>query len=283
MKICSLVPAGTDIAVALGLRDDLVGVTYECGVKKPVVVGCLVDQNKHSSGEIDRLVRDAFASNRSIYTIDMNRIMRARPDLILTQDLCYVCAVTPRDIETLGTFRAKVVNLNPLRLADVLQDIQRVADAAGVRERGRALVQSLRTRIEAVRNAVRKLPRRRVACIEWLEPIFCSGHWVPEMVEIAGGRDAFARPGKPAKVISWRALERSRPEKLILMPCGFRIERTLDELDVKKWKRLCPDVTVVDAPDYFNRPGPRLVDGIEILAGILHPEIFPFRKGARRI
>lgn len=283
MRICSLVPSGTDIAVALGLRDSLVGVTYECEVKKPVVVGCLIDQNKHSSGEIDRLVREAFASNRSIYTIAMNRILRARPDVILTQDLCYVCAVTPRDIGSLGTLSPKIVNLNPLKLADVLRDIQRVADAAGVSERGRALVQSLRTRIEAVRNAVRRWPRRRVVCIEWLDPIFCSGHWVPEMVEIAGGRDAFARPGKPAKVISWRALQRSRPEKLILMPCGFRIERTLDELDVKKWTRLCPDVTVVDAPDYFNKPGPGLVDGIELLAGILHPEIFPSKRGARRI
>lgn len=283
MRICSLVPAGTDIIVALGLQDCLVGVTYECTVKKPVVVRCLVDQDRHSSREIDRRVRQAFASNHSLYAVDVTRILRLQPDVILAQDLCHVCAVTPRHLETLGGLRARIVRLHPHTLADVLQDIQRVADAAGVRERGRALVQSLRTRIEAVRNAVRTLPRRRVACIEWLDPVFCAGHWVPEMVRIAGGLDVLARPGRPARAVPWHTLRRTRPEKLILMPCGFRIERTLRELDVNKWKRLCPDLTVVDAPDYFNKPGPGLVDGIELLAGILHPEIFPPRKGARRI
>ena len=291
MRICSLLPSATEIAFALGLGDEVVAVTHECDYppearKRRVVVKSAVD-SAGDSAAIDRAVRERVGAGRGLYALDIDGFRAVDPDFIITQDLCEVCALDLNEVaraaDTLP-HRPKIVSLAPSTLGDVLDDIARVGAAAGKESAAAALVAELRARIERVRELASHSDRRpRAVCIEWADPIYPAGHWVPEMVEIAGGADGLGRRGAPAKAVAWEALRAYAPEAVVLMPCGFGLERAAAEAPrlerLEGWRDLpavkAGRVFAVDGSAYFNRPGPRLVDGVEILAALLHPEIFP--------
>ena len=236
-----------------------------------------------ASPDIDREIRQFVASGQRLYRLKDDLLRRARPDLVLSQDLCHVCAVTPDQLhDALCSLphQPTVLTLNPSTVLDVIGDVVRIGDAAGRPAEGHRLASHLRDRLETVRTRVRNITYQpRVVCIEWLSPLYVAGHWVPEMVQLAGGLDVLAHPGSPSRVVTWEEVLAVAPEILIVMPCGFSIERTQTELlqlmqQPGHW-RLAPALAehtyLVDASSYFSRPGPRLIDGIELLAAILHP------------
>jgi iron complex transport system substrate-binding protein len=294
MRICSLLPGATEIAFALGLGDDVVGVTHECDYptearQKPVVVRSLIDSNRMTSLEIDRWVGERMRSNQGLYMIDEERLREAAPDVILTQGLCDVCAIDYNEVvtasETLAN-KPKIVSLTPNCLTDVLDDVARVGEATGQRHKAEQVIRHLKQRISAVRDRTGQLSTRtRVACLEWFDPIYAAGHWVPEMVELAGGHDVLGRKGEPSAKIDWNKVVELAPDVIVLMPCGFDVPRTLGEAAVLKrlagWHDLpgvkAGKVFAVNGHAFFSRPGPRLVDGLELLAHIIHPEIFPMQ------
>jgi iron complex transport system substrate-binding protein len=294
MRICSLLPSATEIAFALGLGDEVVGVTHECDYppeakKRRVVVKSVIDPERQDSREIDRLVREHVQKKKSIYTIDLPSFQAAAPDFILTQDLCEVCALDYNDV--LDAARSlprapKIVALAPSNLAGVLRDIESVGAAAGRTREAEDFIGDLKRRIESVRERASSSDARpRVACIEWLDPIYNAGHWVPEMVEIAGGIDGLGQKGEPSRQIEWEEVQAFAPDVVVLMPCGFDVGRSLKEFSLLSrrsgWNELpavkAGKVYAVNGSAYFNRSGPRLVDGVEILAAIIHPEIFPWK------
>jgi iron complex transport system substrate-binding protein len=243
MRVCSLLPGATEIAFALGLGDDVVGVTHECDYpaearQKPVVVRSLIDSNRMTSLEIDRWVSERLRSNKGLYVIDEKRLREAAPDVILTQGLCDVCAIDYNEVVAASETLAKkptIVSLTPNRLTDVLDDVVRVGEATGQRHRAERLVQELEQRISAVRERVaRSSARPRVACLEWFDPIYAAGHWVPEMVELAGGQDVLGRKGEPSAKIDWNKVVEFAPDVIVLMPCGFDVPRTLREAPALK-------------------------------------------------
>jgi iron complex transport system substrate-binding protein len=294
MRIVSLLPAATEICCALGLEDDLVGVSPECDYP-PAVMGkatvsrALLAYDGKSSAETSQMVGRRLESGGALYQVNERALRLTAPDLILTQGLCEVCAPTLGDVEEVAErlpHRPSIVSLDPHRLEDVLADIERVADFCGTQEASRALVDSLRARIERVASrAATADARPETVCFEWLDPLFLAGHWVPEMVELAGGNDALAVPGKPSRRAESAEIVNAAPDVVVLMPCGFDLERTRREAPTvtsARWWTGLPAyrsnrVWTVDGSGYFNRPGPRLVDGLEILAHILHPEAFPKR------
>jgi iron complex transport system substrate-binding protein len=292
MRVCSLLPGATEIAFALGLGDDVVGVTHECDYpaearQKPVVVHGLIDSNRMTSLEIDRWVGERLGSNQGLYLLDEERLREAAPDVILTQGLCDVCAIDYNEVvaasETLAK-KPKIVSLTPNCLTDVLDDVARVGEATGQRHIAERVVEELEQRISSVREqAATSSARPRVACLEWFDPIYLAGHWVPEMIEIAGAEDVLGRRGEPSEKVEWQSIRESTPEIIVLMPCGFDVPRTLREAGVLErlegWHDLpavkAGKVFAVNGHAFFSRPGPRLVDGLEILAHIIHPKIFP--------
>lgn len=293
MRICSFLPSATEIVYTLGLGDQLYGVTRSCDYPaeartKPVVVYSILDDRGLSSSDIDRIVKEHAYNNQSVYRIDLEALQRAAPDLILTQELCDVCAVGYQDVLTQIRDLAKkpqVVSLNPTALEDVLRDILTVGEATGTADRAQATVAALRQRIETVRRqAAQTSTRPRVFCLEWMDPLFVSGHWMPEMVEIAGGLDGIGNHGTPSTRVSWEQVRDYQPEVVILMPCGADVSLTLSELDLVRalpgWSELLAvqdgRVYAVNAGAYFSRSGPRLVDGLELLAQIIQPELFPW-------
>ncbi|MCZ7643976.1 MAG: cobalamin-binding protein [Planctomycetota bacterium] len=296
MRIVSLLPSATEIACALGLREELVGITHECdyppGIareKTVVIESCLGPGGKDlPPGEIDARIRETLARGEGVYRFKPGVLEELRPDLVVTQGLCDVCAV-PREhlLETIRGLRPapEVLSLDPTRLDEVFGDVLRLGRAAGRAGRAAELAAELRARVEAVAARTRALPesaRPRVACLEWLDPLFSAGHWVPEMVELAGGRDALAVAGKPSERIAWEAVVAARPDVVLVMPCGYdaaKAERELrlvsnrpgwDGLPAVREKR----VYFLDANAHFSRPGPRLADGLERLSRILHPNLF---------
>jgi iron complex transport system substrate-binding protein len=288
MRICSLIPGATEVVAALDLADQLVGISHECDFpasvrQVPVMIEPLVGKDGGSGGEIDRQVKALVASGQRLYRLNEDAFCHASPDLILTQDLCHVCSVTPdqltRVIESLQ-HRPNVLTLSPTTLDDMIHDIERIAQAADVLTKGQALTQKLRRRVDHVRATTsRTSARPRVVCLEWLDPLYVAGHWVPEMVALAGGLDVLGSQDVPSHETTWHAVESARPDVVLIMPCGYSVERTVNELTRvgqtgEAWRRACeqwPDLYVVDAASYFSRPGPRLVDGVELLASILHP------------
>ena len=294
MRICSLLPSATEIAFALGLGDYVVAVTHECDYppeakKRRVVVNSVIDPHKISSGQINEIINERLQAKKNIYTIDLPQFKEANPDFILTQELCDVCAVDYQEVvEATQSLpqKPKIISLTPGLLSDVLRDIERVGQLTGREKEAETFVRHLRERIDRVREqTTRSELRPRVACLEWIDPIFSAGHWVPEMVELAGGREGLAKKGKPSMKIDWNKVVELAPEVIVLMPCGFDVERTIKEFHLLKrlpgWNEL-PAVKegrifAVNGHAYFNRSGPRLVDGLEILAQILHPEIFPWK------
>ena len=303
MRICSLLPSATEIAFALGLGDNIVGVTHECDYPpeaktKRVVVTSLIDSLTMSSLQIDHSVRDRLQTQRSLYTIDTVRFSEAAPDIILTQELCEVCAIDYHEVveaSKLLSRKPKIVSLSPNSLTDVLEDIVRVGEATDKRTEATALLKQLRERIDRVlENVSVSRLRPRVACLEWLDPLYFAGHWVPEMVELAGGEDGLGDKSKPSAKVEWNRVLEFYPEIIVLMPCGFDVDRTMREFHLlqrlNSWRELpavkADRVFAVNGHAYFSRSGPRLVDGLEILAQIIHPEMFPWQAtpdAARRV
>ena len=295
-RIISLLPAATEIAAALGLMDDVVGVSHECDFPdeanaRPRVTRCPVHNAGLTSREVDAWVRRALLENGTIYSIDEHLLRELRPDVILTQKLCDVCAVgygtVTRLAETLPG-PPEVVNLEPSSLSDIFEDIRRVAKACGVTERADKLVAELLSRVEAVVERVKGIPDRpRCFLMEWVDPVFCSGHWGPELVEIAGGYDPLGRKHQRSGEIKWEAVLDARPDVIVLALCGCDVARArrdyellrkfpgFDSLPAAQNSR----IYVVNASAYFARPGPRIVDSLEILAGIIHPKEFPEFSG----
>ena len=292
MRICSLLPGATEIACALGLADEIVGVSHECDFppaarSKPVMVRSRIDPTLIGSGEIDRRVGDLLRSKQSLYALDEKLFKDSEPDLILTQGLCDVCALDYNDVVRAARSQPReprIISLDPHCLADILNDVLRIGEATHRSLQAESLVQELKVRIEAVRDrAARSTSQPRVTCLEWLDPLYIAGHWVPEMIRIAGGNDILGTAGEPSVKIEWDAVIASRPEILILMPCGFDLDRALQESTLLKnrtgWQSLPAvrdgRVFAVSGTDYFSRPGPRLIDGLEILSQLVNPELSP--------
>jgi len=292
MRIASLLPSATESLFALGLQDEVVGVSPECDYPpeakgKPVLSRNRIAPDAMSQGEIDARVGEHLQHGGSLYHIDERLLADVAPDVIFTQGLCEVCAASIEDVKAVAsrmTRSPKVVSLDPTDLDGVLASLETVGRETGREAEAKALVESLRARLLAVETGTWDLnPVPTVACIEWYDPPFNAGHWVPQMVEIAGGADLLAVPGKPSRRIEWRDVVTAAPQVVVLMPCGFGVERAWSDVGLLTrlagWRELPAvrkgAVYVVDASSYFSRPGPRLVDGVELLAHILHPDAFP--------
>jgi iron complex transport system substrate-binding protein len=286
-RIISLIASATEIVCALGYRDALVGRSHECDyppnvLSLPVCSESRVDVHA-SSLEIDRQVKQAVADALSVYKVRTDALDRLQPTHIITQTQCEVCAVSLKDVERavcemVGS-RPQIVTLQPMCLADVWTDIQRVADALGEPHRGTDLIARLQQRLEAVRKSVRGMAAQpTVVCLEWIAPLMSGGNWMPELVDIAGGRPLLATAGEHSPWMTWDELSAADPDVLVILPCGFDISRTRAELSPlvhhPRWKTLrCVQagrVFLTDGNQYFNRPGPRVVESAEILVDILH-------------
>lgn len=294
MKIVSLLPSATEIVCALGLAEQLVGISHECDFPpeiagRPVLTAPKVDPTADSA-TIDAAVRQLVRDGLSVYRIDTQRLARLQPDLIVTQDQCEVCAVSYADVlaatQAVLATPANIVSLRPSRLDDIFDDIQRVADAAQCAAAGAALTCSLRERLDALRTrAAHVHSRPRVACVEWMAPLMVAGNWVPELVELVGGTCDLVAAGAHSPTLGWDDLIAYAPDVVILMPCGFKLEQTQRELarltGHAAWSRLPAvqnqRVYAVDGNAYFNRPGPRIVDSAELLAGLVQPGLFATR------
>src|SRR5262245_36616614 len=284
MRVVSLLPSATEIVCALGARDALVGVSHECDFPPeveglPVLTRARIDTSG-SSAAIDAAVRAVIRDALSIYAVDDERLAALAPDVIVTQDLCEVCAVSLDDVRAAVARLAHardvaIVSLRPTRLGDVLDDVVRVADALAVPARGRALRAELAGRIALIAARARRAVRRpRVATLEWIDPLMLGGTWMPELIELAGGVAVGASTGAPAPTIDLDALAALRPDVIVVKPCGFSLARALAEPDALARVRAAAPaarVYVADGNAYFNRPGPRLVESLEILAACVHP------------
>ncbi len=302
MRICSLLPSSTEIVFALGLSENLVAVTHECDYppearSKPVIVNSILkEKQKLSSAHIDEFVSKSRSEGRSVYLIDSERLMEIKPDLIITQGLCDVCAISENQVtqvcETLGS-NPEILSLGPSTVSEVMDSIMLVGEVTGTREKASQIVDSLCKRIERVEKKLSgERYRPGVFCLEWLDPPYAAGHWVPEMIKTAGGEPLVSRAGEPSFKTTWDEILNSSPEYMILMPCGFDIEKTLDGIEdvtnkVGQWHALRAvkksHCYIVDANSYFSRPSPRIVDGIELLAGIIHSDIFKQQPKANSV
>jgi iron complex transport system substrate-binding protein len=285
MRIVSLVPSATEMLFALGLGDEVTAVTHECDYPEPArelprvtrdVIGAGL-----SSREIDAAVRALTEQGRSIYELDEQALARLQPDLIVTQALCAVCAVSYDDVRAIAERLdpvPQVLSLDPGTLGEVLGDVRTLAQATNAKDAGVALVQDAASRIDRVRLAVRAAEPVRVAALEWLDPVFVAGHWTPQLIEYAGGFDVLGMTGEHSEQRSWDEVRAAAPEVVVVMPCGYDADRSLDEA-LEFGDELAEvgarRVVAVDAAAYFSRPGPRLVDGLELLGHILHPDRLP--------
>jgi iron complex transport system substrate-binding protein len=285
MKICSLLPSATEILFALGLGDQVAGVSHECDFPPEAQTRLVLVKSRishtESAAAIDRQVREFLERGESLYSVDLTALGAIEPDLIITQDLCHVCAATPDDLGAALAHLAckpEVVTLNPHSLADVCADIRAVGRATGRSEQASAVIAEFERDIAHVERAVAGLPRPRVVCLEWLDPPYVAGHWVPEMVARAGGIDALGRAGEPSFRVEWEAILAAQPEVIVIMPCGYALSQV-----AKEFRDLAlPDawhdmpagrtgrVFLVEASGYFSRPGPRLAAGVAILADAIH-------------
>ncbi|XTZ17788.1 ABC transporter substrate-binding protein [Micromonospora echinospora] len=283
MRLVSLLPSATDIVYALGLGDDLVGVTFECDVPPADRAGKLVvvggrDTRGMTPGEIDAYVRSQRAAGADLYTLHADALAGLEPDLLLTQDLCRVCALPAGQLtaalDHLGC-RADVLSLDPYTLDEVLGTILAVGRRAGVPERAEALVAALRDRLAAVAAAVAGRRRPRVAVVEWVDPPFAAGHWIPDLVSAAGGTPVAAHPGARSAPTTWSALADAAPEVVLVAPCGFDLAGATGQAEQVAARFPGTAVWAVDADALVVRPGPRLVDGVEAIAAVLHPDAVP--------
>jgi iron complex transport system substrate-binding protein len=289
MRIVSLLPSATEILFALGLGDNVVGVSHECDFPpaartKQVVIQSRVKKDA-SAAEIDAQVRDFVSRGESLYAVDADLLENLKPDVILTQDLCHVCAASPDDLATALSrfvYPPEVLTLNPLDLGDVWRDMLWVGEETGRLEEAERLLEKIGGQLESVERAVAKIEHHpRVVFLEWLDPFYVGGHWVPEMIERAGGIDLFGLPRKPTFRISLQDVVESIPDVILVSPCGYSAEQARDEyrnLPLPEQWSVTPAVRnnrvyALEANGYFSRPGPRLATGIEILAKALHPTL----------
>jgi iron complex transport system substrate-binding protein len=291
MRIVSLLPSATEIICQLGLEEQLVGVTHECDYpstvrRLPKVTRSLIP-SAATSREIDGLVREHLEHNQALYSLDLPKLAELRPTLIVTQSLCNVCAVAEADVQNAACSlpgQPRVLNLEPTRLADVLDCLRLVGEAAGCPDRAELEIARLEERIDAVATRSATVTARpRVVVLEWIDPPFSSGHWSPELVRLAGGEEVVGAAGERSQSIDWQHIVEAAPEVMIIACCGFDVRRTLADLPLLRgypgWDDLpcvrAKRVHVVDGSAYFSRPGPRLVDSLEILAHTLHPSLHP--------
>jgi iron complex transport system substrate-binding protein len=293
MKLVSLLPSATEIVYALGLGEDLVGVTDECdhppdAVTKPVVSrSALASGRPLSAREIDEAVRGRMDGQQPLYVLDTDLLRREQPEVVLTQDLCRVCAVpsgqVQRALDELGLPEAKVVSLDPNTLDEVISQIEVVGAMLDRADRAAELAATLRARVARVKEVATRLPILNVLCMDWSEPPFAAGHWVPEMVEAAAGHNLLTEKGGPSRQVTHREIRDANPEAIVFMPCGYYLEEAeeeaaavFDHAELRETPAVRNgNVFAVDATSYFSRPGPRIVDGLEILAWALHPDAFP--------
>lgn len=300
MRIVSFISSATEILYALGLGDQVVGVSHECDFPPEVVgkpkVSYTNIASDLSSVMIDRQVRELVAAGKPLYEVDVDLLVSLKPDLIVTQAQCDVCAIryddvvdTVRSEETLAA--TKIVALNPQRLGDILKDIRRVGEATDRVSEAEQYVSELEARIAAVRERTGNLPaeqRKRVTCIEWIEPLMVAANWTPELVELAGGVQAGATAGEHSTYTDWESIRTFDPEVLVVLPCGFDLARTLREAttlrDLPGWHDIAAvragEVYAVDGNALFNRSGPRIVDSLELLSQLVHPEAYGLRDTA---
>ncbi|HEV8132191.1 MAG TPA: cobalamin-binding protein [Acidobacteriota bacterium] len=303
MRIVSLIASSTEIVCALGFEKDLVGRSHECDFPETVkqLPVCTEPKfNTEGSGyELDQRVKAILQEGLSVYRVDAGRLRQLCPDVIITQSQCEVCAVSLRDVERAVCewldSRPRIVSLEPNALSDVWNDIARVAEALDALPKGRELVTRLKERMEAVAGIARELPRHStIACIEWVEPLMAAGNWMPELVEMAGGVNLFGEAGKHSPWMSWEQLVKEDPDIIVVLPCGWDIERSRKEMVILTrrpgWHDLSAArdgrVYLADGNQYFNRPGPRLAESLEILAEVFHPDVFAFGhegKGWQRL
>lgn len=302
MRIVSLLPSATEIVCQLGLGDQLVGVTHECDyppfvLDLPKVTRTLIPHDA-TSGEIDALVRERLKTEKALYSLDMPTLERLRPELIVTQALCDVCAVSEAEVTAAACSlpgQPRVVNLEPMRLSEVFDCIRLVGEVAGVTDEASRVIVSLQARVDAVtRRTANIVRRKRIVLLEWIDPPFTCGHWSPELVRMAGGIEGIGREGQPSRTMAWDELVQFDPEVLIVACCGFNIERTLLDVPLLRGKPAFRELTcvregnviVIDGNAYFSRSGPRLVESLELLAHLLYPAVHPLPAGlipARRL
>src|SRR5947209_3181603 len=289
MRIVSLVPSSTEMLFALGLGPDVVGVTHECDF--PAAVQDLPKVTRDvlppglSSAQIDAAVKERTLEGRSIYELDVDQLEALQPDLIVTQALCAVCAVSYEDVRVLAEqidSHPRVISLDPRTVGEVLGDARTLAEATGAKDAAVELVREASGRIDRVRLAVRGARRPRVVALEWLDPPFVAGHWTPQLIEYAGGEDVLGFAGEHSEERSWDEVAVAQPDLVLVMPCGFDAELAYREAEMHRDQLGAlgaGELVAVDAAAYFSRPGPRIVDGLELLAHILHPELFPEAPG----
>jgi len=298
MRIVSFLPSATELAFSLGLGDDVVGVSHECDYPaeartRPVVVHCAIPLDDMSPAEIDTAVSTQLRVGGSIYTVDTELLRALDPDLILAQDLCEVCAPSGNETEralAALTRKPAVLTLAPRSLREINENLRALAAAAGQTRVAETLIEAENERLARLATELRGVRTRRVFFLEWIEPMFCGGHWVPEMIELAGGADALGRKGADSVRIAWDDVVAWAPEVLVISPCGAHLDSAEEQgralLSDPRWEALpavqTGEVYAVDASNYFARPGPRVFDGIQVLAHIFHPDRVPERVGGFR-
>ena len=297
-QIVSFLPSATEMACALGLSEQLVGITHECDYPpeikgKAVVVRKALSIEKMSQREIDLAVSERMRGGQSLYEVDETLLQEIAPDLILTQDLCQVCAPSGNEVSqalNLLPKKPQILWLTPNSLEQIFSNLRELGEATGRTKKAGELVAEGRARLEKIEAVTRNLSDRpRVFCMEWLDPVYCSGHWVPEMVRIAGGMDALSKEGADSVRIPWDKIVEWKPEILIVTPCGFNLEQVIQQsqqlFTYPSWSSLPAvrdgRVYAVDANSYFARPGPRVVDGTELLAHLIHPDVFTWEGSTR--
>ena len=284
MRIVSLIPSATEMLFALGLGPDVIAVTHECDYppaarELPKITRDVLEPGL-TAREIDAAVKERTLAGESIYELDDELLHDLRPDLIVTQELCSVCAVSYEDVRALAEeieTRPRVVSLDPHTVGEVLGDVRTLAQITDRRDAAVSLVRSASARIDRIRLAVRGARRPRVAALEWLDPPFAAGHWTPQLIGYAGGEDVLGFAGEKSEETSWPAVEAAQPDVVIVMPCGYDAEIAHREAEMHRDELArvgAGEVVAVDAAAYFSRPGPRIIDGLELLAGIIHPELF---------
>ena len=285
MRIVSLVPHATELLFALGLGEEIVGVTHECDYPEaareiqPVTYDVL--PAGLSAAQIDAAVRERSEQGDSIYELDEELVRELEPDLIVTQALCHVCAVSHDEVQAFAVTLAKpprVLALDPKTYGETLGDVRTVAQATGTKAAALDLIARTARRADIIRLAVRDCERPRVAALEWLDPVFIAGHWTPQLIEMAGGEDALGLAGEPSQQSTWELVAAAQPEVVVVMPCGYDAARGVVEAEDHARELRATGarrVVAVDASSYYSRPGPRLIDGLELMAHILHPGRVP--------
>jgi iron complex transport system substrate-binding protein len=289
MRIVSLVPHATELLFALGLGEDVVAVTHECDYPLEALQRPRITRDVLPSGldaaEIDAAVRERTLAGEAIYELDSDALAALEPDLIVTQALCPVCAVSYDDVAAIARelpSAPQVIALDPKTLGETLGDVRTLAEATGTRDRGVELIAEVAARVDRVKLAVRAQSRPRVVALEWLDPVFIAGHWTPQMIELAGGEDLLGLAGEHSEVLAWDAVLAARPQIVVVMPCGYDAQRAHEEA-IRYERELAAlgaeRIVAVNASAYFSRPGPRLIDGLELLGHVLHPEQLPQAPG----